>query len=325
MRTIGKASRLTLLAMTLYDASPRGLTTQELAERCGVCQRTIQRDLLDLQGEGFWIPLVEENRRWRLMEGAPPMRLPAVQFELGEAMALFLAARLLSRYADECTPCINSGTRKLASILPPAIGEHVLRTAEAMGGKPTDAQFEAVFDAITRAWAGRRVVHLWYRTADREELSETNLQPYFIEPSGVGYATHVIGHASHAGALRTFKLERIARAELLDETFKPPADFDPTALLGSAWGIMFGDEVQVVTLRFSPAVARRVRESIWHPSQELADEPDGGCRLTVRVAEPKEMRPWIRGWGAECVVLAPAWLREEIGEEMRRAAEGYST
>ena len=83
-----------------------------------------------------------------------------------------------------------------------------------------------------------------------------------------------------------------------------------------------GEEREVV-LRFSPAVARRVGESIWHPSQHLEECQDGGYVLHVWVAHPLEMKPWIRGWGPDCEVLAPAGLRQEVAEEMRRAAEVY--
>ena len=177
--TSNKAQRLAHIWQLFMD-NPRGFTTAELARRCGVTQRTIQRDLLDLQEEPLRLPLLEEDGRYKVLQGAR-YSLPPIQFELDEA----------------------------------------------------------------------------------------------------------------------------------------------PALLESAWGIKYGDELEEVVLRFSPAVTRRVHESVWHPSQEIVDEPAGGCRLTVRVAHPDEMRPWIRGWGADCVVLAPAWLREEIAAEMRRAAEGY--
>jgi predicted DNA-binding transcriptional regulator YafY len=42
------------------------------------------------------------------------------------------------------------------------------------------------------------------------------------------------------------------------------------------------------------------------------------------VANPIEITPWIRSWGAECEVLEPANLREEIGEEMTRGARLYA-
>lgn len=317
-----KSQRLYLIT-ALLNAHPHGLSTRELAVRCGVTQRTIQRDLLDLQSEPIRCPLLEENRKWKILPGARFL-LPPVQFTLEEATALFLAARLLSRYADESVPAVNAGLEKLAAILPPAIGDHIRHTVEAMRYKPANPRFEDVFRTITLGWATRRKVRIWHQSAGSEHVHEYVLSPYFIEPSSVGYATYVIGHASYFEAVYTFKIERIQRAELTDESFEVPADFNGPTLLESAWGVMYGKSLQEVVLRFSPAVTRRVHESVWHPSQEVVDEPDGGCRLRVRVAEPMEMKPWIRGWGPECEVVEPAWLREEIAAEMKRAAERYA-
>lgn len=249
-----KAQRLNFI-YNLLMSNPRGLTTQELARQCGVTQRTIQRDLMDLQDEPLRMPLVEDNHRWKVLPHSRYI-LPPVRFELTEAAALFLAARLLSRYASD-------------------------------------------------------------------NIHEYLLSPYFIEPSGVGYAIYVIGYATFFEDVHTFKLERIQHAELTNESFEIPADFDALALLSTAWGVMYGDRTETVGLRFSPVVARRVQETVWHPTPEIVEEPDGGCRLTVHVAHPLEMQPWIRGWGPDCEVLAPAWLRQAVAEDMRRAAAVY--
>jgi predicted DNA-binding transcriptional regulator YafY len=78
-----------------------------------------------------------------------------------------------------------------------------------------------------------------------------------------------------------------------------------------------------VALRFTPAVTPHVRERHWHASQTLEATPEGGCVLRVCVAEPLEMQPWIRSWGAQVEVLAPGWLRERIAAELRQAADQY--
>jgi len=316
-----KAQRLNLIYNMLM-ATPKGLTTQELAHRCGVTQRTIQRDLLDLQDEPFRVPLIEEDHRWKVLPHSKYI-LPPVRFELTEAAALFLAARMLSRYADERMPCIESALCKLTAILPSPIAEHIRGIVRALENQPADEAFSQVFATIVMGWALRRKVRIWHQSGSSDNMHEYLLCPYFIEPSGIGYAIYVIGYASFFDDVHTFKLERIRRAELTEEAFEMPAGFDVLALLSTAWGVMYGDKTQTVALRFSPMVARRVRETVWHPTQEIVEEPDGGCRLTVRVAHPLEMQPWIRGWGAECEVLAPAWLREAIAEDMRRAAEVY--
>lgn len=51
----------------------------------------------------------------------------------------------------------------------------------------------------------------------------------------------------------------------------------------------------------------------------------GGRGLIWRaeVAEPQEMVPWIRGWGADVEVLAPERVRESLMSETARLADLY--
>jgi len=121
-----------------------------------------------------------------------------------------------------------------------------------------------------------------------------------------------------------FKLERIQRAELTEECYEIPEDFDPAELLKSAWGIWYGEEALTeVQLRFSPRAAQRLKESTWHSSERVEDTEDGGCIWTGYVAEVQEMVPWIRGWGSDCEVLAPGELRNMMIGEARRLARVY--
>jgi len=105
-----------------------------------------------------------------------------------------------------------------------------------------------------------------------------------------------------------------------DQRFEPDGGFDPYRYLENAWGIMGGEEVVEVRLRFSAGVAYRVRESNWTGVVSMEEVQDGGCVLTFRVTHTLEMVPWIRGWGPDCEVLAPAALRAQITEDMRKAA-----
>jgi predicted DNA-binding transcriptional regulator YafY len=318
--SIGRAARLTKITHLLYR-NPRGLTAREMAGLCQVTPRTVQRDLQVLEEAGVPLWEDEDGRRYGILEG---YFLPPIRLGLHEAMALFVAARLLSRYSDEHNPHITSALAKLAGILPEAMAGHVLKTARTLAQRAEDPLFTQVMETLTLGWATGRKVRLRYQSAGSENVHEYVFCPYFIEPSGVGYATYVIGHSSYFDGMRTFKVERIQKAELLQETFEIPEDFDAPELLAASWGIIYGEEEITVKLRFSPEVTRRVKESTWHPSQEIEDQPDGGCLFTVAVANPIEITPWIRSWGAECEVLEPANLREEIGEEMTRGARLYA-
>jgi hypothetical protein len=80
------------------------------------------------------------------------------------------------------------------------------------------------------------------------------------------------------------------------DRYEIPEDFDPGGLLADAWGIWTSEaDPVVVVLRFHPVVARRVRETQWHHSEQLEEQADGSLMWRARVAEPQEMMPWIRG------------------------------
>ena len=304
------AQRLSRISYLLYR-NPGGLTVAELADLCGVSPRTVQRDLQDL--EEMDIPIWEEPEgrtcRYGITEG---YYLPPVHLQFEDALALYLAARLLARYADDYDPQIVHALAKLAAVLPEPVAAKVQATAATLTARQPDETFRQVLRTLAKAWATGRQVRIHYRAAESEHVHRYELCPYLIEPLGVGNATYVIGHASYFDAVRTFKVERIRHAELLDARYEIPDGFAGPAMLESGWGIMYGEAQVEVALRFVPEAVRRVRETRWHPSQCLEETPDGGCVLRVTVAHPEEMRYWILGWGAQVEVLAPAWLRDEI-------------
>lgn len=315
-RIQSKAARLQRIENRLYNV-PRGLRVAELAEYCGVDRRTIYRDLQALEDLGA--PIWQADGRYGIDRES---YLSTIRLNLNEAVALFFAARLLAHHSDEHNPNVVSALNKLASGLPDTtISSHMSRLAEIIRARPLRADYVRVLDTVTRAWADRHKVLIRYRAASGE-LTERVICPYFLEVSRSEPASYVIAYDDLRAALRTFKLERVADAELLGITYSIPDDFDPYAHLAAAWGVM--DEVEVeVQLRFSQAVAPRVRESVWHHSQQLADTPDGGCELRMRVGGIREVRSWVLSWGGDVEVLAPPALRDEVLAHARRMLAQY--
>ncbi|MBA3946024.1 MAG: WYL domain-containing protein [Herpetosiphonaceae bacterium] len=300
---------------------PDGLTTTELARTLNVDPDTIRRDFLFLEDRGTAI--YKEGRRHVLDH----RRLHhAVKLTRDEALALYLAARLLSRHSDEHNPHVVRALEKLADALrttSPFIAQHIDRAAAGVRSRTTRPAYVEALEALTRGWAEQRKVRLHYRNADGR-VSERTFAPYFIEPSGIGYACYVIGWDDLKGKLRTLKIERITEAQLTEEGFDIPSDFDPQQLLANAWGVIWRDEgTTEVVLYFSSNGARRVKESVWHPSQRIEELPDGGCRFTVQVGGLLEIKPWIRQWGADVVVVEPEELRQELIAEVVRMARAY--
>ena len=267
------------------------------------------------------IPLEIDGRRYRLMPGAHPL-LP-VRFTLQEARALYLATRLYLRHADDRDPDAVSAVEKMAGSLPDAIARQMSATVGQVRRRPTTRARREVLCKLTEAWALSRTVAIRYRSATDQTLRRTDLAPYLLEPSANGAATYVIGFSHAHEAVRTFKTDRILRADLTQVTFEPPDTAQIVDQISRGWGVVFGDDKFDIVVDFSASVAARVRETTWHPSQKLAVLPDGGVRMELQLPSLLEFVPWVRSWGAEARVVAPRELRAEVAESLRAAVAYY--
>jgi proteasome accessory factor B len=314
-RLITRTARLRQLEELLASA-PQGLSAIELAEQLGIDRRTVYRDLDFLSTQG--IPLWQNEGRFGLVR---TRYLATVRLSFHEALALVLAGLLLSRTIDERNVHVIAALRRLASVMPDSLTAQLERAANRVQGRSDGQQQVSVLEAIAEGWATGHKVRVQYRSPRSGGVHPRVIAPYALEPTAGGI--YVIGHDDWANDIRTFKVERLERAEILTESYTMPSDFDPEAYLATSWGIMTSREMFEVVLCFSPAATPHLRERCWHPTQTIDPTPDGGCILRVRVSEPMEMQPWIRSWGAQVEVLAPDWLRERVADELRRASDRY--
>ena len=311
-----RSLRLAQLQRLLRDAG-QPLTARQMAERCETSPRTIQRDLLDLEVMGLQLEQVGHAYQLRAGYFLPPLSLT-----LAEATSLYLAGSLIVRTSDEHNPVIAQMLRKVGELLPPRLSAQLAERLKQLNAHPRSEAFSRAFEQCARAWASGHRLRIRYQSATGRRPHDYVVEPYLLEASAPSFAFYLVGHADWFKAVRTFKLERIEHAELLDEQFDPPPASDARALLSGAWGIIGGDSVSVC-LRFAPDAARRVRETFWHPTQRLTAEPGGSLLLEVTVGSELEIRPWVLGWGRSVEVLAPASLRERIREEVGAMGELY--
>ena len=318
-----RLARLLSVLRVLQAHGDAGISPAEIARRTGMSKRSIYRDLKALETE-MQVPLWSDKGKWGVQPGAflPPLRL-----SLQEAMAVFLSARLVTRYADKYEPNLASAFEKLGEALPDALRQHVEGTLDDLSQRRVDPDFNRHVADLTKAWAERRVVRFRYQPArydgtDREPRT-AEVEPYLLEPSLATHALYLIGLDRTRGAIRTFKVERIVDLALTAQTFEAPEPATLAATLRRAWDIIADQPPTDVVLRFDPSVAVRVREATWHPSQEVEEGPDGSLEWRARVAGTIEIRLWILSWGDEVEVIAPPQLRADVAATHARAASRY--
>ena len=324
-RPTGKRDRLArmLRVVTVLRGHPDGIRPSEIARRVNVATRTVYRDLRALEEE-VGVAVWSEGGLWGVVGEE---FLPALKLTLDEAMAVVLSARLMVRDVDKYDPDLAAAFEKLEEVLPRPLAEHVERTLDVLAQHPRDAAFSEHVHRLTRAWAERRVVSLDYepaRYAPESAARRAIVHPYLIEPSLQTHALYLIGWDETRGAVRTFKIERIRDVSVTPRTFDPP---EPGLLekdLRRAWDIIADQAPTDVVLRFDAAVASRVAETTWHPTQRLEPAPDGTLIFRATVAGSIEIRLWILSWGDAVEVLEPTDLRADVAATIRRAMDRYA-
>ena len=318
-----RLARLLNVASILYSkgSGDAGVPVAEIARLTGMTTRTVYRDINALDEE-LGVPVFQAGRgRYGIDR---KFFLPPLRLSVPEAIVLFLASRLIARWSDQYDAAVVSGFTKLADALPQPIARHVAATMLAIGEADPNEPFSRTFSAVARGWAEGRVVEIDYDPGTTPRR-KTRVRPYFLEPDAALRSVYLIGYDEPAAAMRTYKVERIRSATLTTDRYEIPDDFDPDRWLANSWGIWSSDGTPTVRirLRFDAAIAHRVREAVWHRSQELVELDTGGVELAVTVAGIVEIQPWILSWGDGVEVLEPAELRESIAASVRAAAAQY--
>jgi len=297
----------------------RAYTDMELAEKLGVSRETIFRDRKDLSLEYPVEP--DEQGRYHISKNK---LISEIKLNLHEALTLYLAGRKTSRQTRFHQPHTVNAVEKLAATLRQPMTERLLKSAEKVTAQEKNPEKIKIIEILAQAWVEQKKVRIEYQALGSDGFTRHTISPYIIEPSIWSDSVYVIAKSDFNDQTFAFKMDRILSAVLSGETFEIPESFNDEELLKHAWGIWYGNkEPEQVKLRFSPAVTRRVKESIWHPLEKVEDTEDGGCIWSVDIAEWREMLPWVRGWGADCEVLEPKALREALTREAQSLAELY--
>lgn len=318
-----KAERLLELVRRV-QARPHQ-TARELARSCGVTERTFYRDLLELSAMGIHVEVGPVRGGYVLASRSflPPLNLTAEEL-LAVQVALenpVLAGTPWARPAASALDKILAGTgRSMADALPAAahVQLHPRPLAE-------DTRQREILAVLQQGLAERRSLLLTYDSASDppdvpRERAVDPLRIFFHSRSW-----YLAAFCHHFGEARLFKVKRIRDAALTDRRYQIPRDFDFEAWLAGAWRLFRGEPPVTVRARFAPGVAHLIRETRYHPTQQVTDEPDGGALFTATVSGWREIGWWLLGFGDQVEVLEPPELRAELGRVGRWLAGRYGT
>lgn len=313
------------LLLRKLAADARGVTIKRLVQETGVSDKTIRRDVKALQEAGFAIEerVEDHGRKTFTLEKA---ELPLLTFTCDEALALYLC-RSASRHwtGTYVAESLQNAFRKIQATLPRKTGEYLERMASRFKRTSPEGAYGAkgeLLDALQIGVEDSREVRVTYR-------SERATEPvtYVIHPYGIvdhGGKIYVKGYSPEHGELRTWKLDRMSAAKVMDALFSRPADFDLDRLLAGSIGVYHGTDEVTVRVRIGASAARYACEKKVHASQQAEPQRDGGVILQWRVTSTVELRGYILSFGAAAEVLEPRALRDEVRGEIEALRRLYA-
>lgn len=282
-----------------------GTKADELAARLGVTERAARRYVGVLREAG--IP-VESARGpyggYRLGRGT---RLPPVVFTEAEALGLAMAVLDGQPAPADADDLVGSALGKVIRALPDNVGrqaaalrEHAATAPHRHSARPDPATTSALVAAV----AARRRVVVTYRSESGTEW-QSEVDPWAVV---VRYGRwYLLCHSHRAGAVRTYRVDRVHAVRQTAHDFQVPADLDPVAALEENLGAGWEFPTRVVFDAPLAEVARRVRP----PMGRL--EPWGeGCVLVGSTSNPSM-------YAQEWLAALPFAMRVVGGPELRAA------
>ena len=306
-------------------------TGTELAERLSVTTRCIRRDIERLRELGYAVDSARgAGGGYHLSAGKP---VPPLLLDDDEAVAV--AVCLLTGAGATSAVLDDAAVRallKLDQTLPARLRAKVRAVQEStVILEHADAGIDPYrLQALTGAAAAHQLVRFAYRTLHGVE-SQRRVEPYRLIAAGRRW--YLMAFDLDRDDWRTFRIDRMAEAEVSTFRYRPRPMPDPKAYLADAF-TRGGYEHTVTVLVNAPAAAvadrippqRAVVEQVAAPGATAGADP--WCRLTAGMNDLASGARYLATLGFELRVVGPPAFAEAMvaaGEALLRAAAGASS
>lgn len=285
-----------------------GASVQEVVDTFGVPERTIRQDLAALDfcglpglrgGDLFEVSIVGDRIVVRM---ADELRRP-LRLTPREALRLVLTLDSVEEGFGDVIPALGTALAKIreAAGVPEGVRVELDRTG---------AGWIAV---LREAIADDRRVRLEYRGRNDDVARDRLVDPWALHVTdGTWY---VQGHDVEADDRRTFRLDRVAAVEVLDEARgnRPSGGELP------APRYVPGPDDAEVTLRLQP----RARWLLDELDATAVEEVDGALVVTVHTDAPRWIERLVLAAGGDATVTSPAELAARVRATAGRALARY--
>ena len=180
-------------------------------------------------------------------------------------------------------------------------------------------ELEGRYLAIQQCIANKTVLNIEY-LSQNNEVSNRSIHPYKLFM--YNNAWFVLGFDESKGDVRYFKINRIQKFDVQTRKFRVLLYYNESDYLDE-YGMKNNGEWYPIKLKLTGNYAMLVKERIYGKDQKVEVVDERTTILSCRMQNKDNILKFVLGYGVDCEVLEPEWLKEKVANAIALIAKKY--
>jgi predicted DNA-binding transcriptional regulator YafY len=304
-------------------SSRRVMSREDILHKLEISLATFKRDIAKLRDQLHTPIVFDRDLGGYRLEQTDSTELPGMWFSQDEMLALLTIQSMIVQLEPGLLgPKLKPFQKRLDDMLASqgldaATLTQRVRAVHAGKRRLTLTSFETV----AKATLERKQVQIEHLNRESGQTLLRDISPQQLVHYRDNWYVDAWCHLR--GGLRSFSIDAISRAILLDKAAKDIDLISMREQFDGGYGIFGGKPKDWAVLEFSASRAQWVRNESWHPQQEGTLHADGRYTLKLPYSDERELLGDILRFGAEVKVLAPSSLQQKLSNELTKALHQY--
>jgi len=316
--------------LSILSESKIGYTIPEIQNNLkklgiDVSRKTVERDIDDVSRHFFVYE--DKNEAGEVCYKADKYNVKNITFTLPELISIYFLKEILKPYA--VLDVGKTAREMLENVLQkvPAVNQNYINSiSDLMKVNPSEVVLEKFINEdyiriIREAIEKNLRLKIEYFSFDSNEMTRRKIDPYYLEIREGCY--HLICYCHLRKEIRDFRVSRMKKIEILNETFKRPDNFYEE-YNKNRFEKMIGDEPITLKIIFEGQAARYIKEYEAHKADRIIDLGSEKILFEKKTTYTPDILQWVLKFGADAEVLEPDSLKFEITWEIERMHKKYN-
>lgn len=191
---------------------------------------------------------------------------------------------------------------------------------------PHELIYQAMF-FLHQAAISKNVVSFkyWTYNIEKERQYKNGGRPYVVEPYILTYNNgnyYLVGRDTKADKLKTFRIEKIDKWKLLDETFEPLYnDNELTAFIREQFSMFDGNTTEV-ELEFDEGIIGVIVD-MFGKDVPIIKQKNGKPKVRTKIKASAWFYSWLVGLGNQIKIISPPSVKEEYVKHLTDIIDCY--